>query len=282
LPVSQIPVDTPSIDAFVRQAGDVEACPMAFVSTSHSVQDHAWPVFSEPDHVSILAGNSRLDVTPDGSIKIEAQMQAFKAALVHADAIRRHTGALPPVSIAFDHKGVFRRQFLRAGLSNSQQRNPRLCHLRTEIINTFAPAADALHIPLEHILVIHEDSARTHAEHVLDTAAIPAELRHRMAAQTEGATCATPGSTRITCAAITSEYFCKAVDAVAAPAQTVLEVFFEPSPWSEVLAYVRGLQLTHALGMAFGIRLNLVTPEGSVRQGEIVHGAAATSLQFVT
>lgn len=225
------------------------------------------------ERVSILAGNSRLDVGMDGSIKIQAQMQAFKAGLLHADKIRRDTGRLPALSVAFDHKGIFRRQFLRAGLSNSQKRNPSLCHLRPEIVEVFEPAASDLGIPLEHILAIHEDSARTHAEHLLSTMPMPAEVRHRMAVgASEAPVCGVAGGGKITCAAITSEYFCKAMDAgdASTSGQAVLEAFFEASPWSEVLVYVRGLQLTHALGMQFGIRLNLVSPDGSVHRGELV------------
>lgn len=249
---------------------------MGFITlTSFIAQDSSAPMRAQPP-ISILAGNSRLDIDATGLIKIEAQLQAFRAALIHADEIRRQTGALPPLSIAFDHKGVFRRQFLRDGLSNSQKRNPRLCHLRSEIIDVFAPLAEERDIPIEHILAIHEDSARTHAEHMLNTVPMPADVRHRMVvAATERPTCGASGNSKITCAAITSEYFCKAVDAGRSSSATppLLEVFFEASPWSEVLAYVRGLQLTHALGMPFGIRLNLVTPEGTLKKGKVVYAA---------
>jgi hypothetical protein len=248
---------------------------MAFITpTSFIAPDNLAPMLARPPHVSILAGNSRLDIGSDGLIKIEAQLQAFRAALLHANQVRHQSGSFPPISIAFDHKGIFRRQFLRDGLSNSQKRNPRLCHLLPEIIAIFGPLADELHIPHEHILIIHEDSARTHAEHLLSTQPIPAEVRHRMVtATTERSTCGIANGSKLTCAAITSEYFCKAVDADGSPSatQALLEVFFEASPWSEVLAYVRGLQLTHALGMRFDIRLNLVTAAGAVRRGEIVH-----------
>lgn len=252
---------------------------MAFFTPTSVISQEGAPDVMAPSvtrapYVSILAGNSRLDIGDDGSIKVEAQSRAFQAGLMRAHEIRRQSGRLPPISIAFDHRGVFRRQFLRDGLSNSQKRNPRLCHLHSDIIDTFGPPAHELGIPLEHILVIHEDSARTHAEHMLSTMPLPAEVRHRMVvAATEHPACGASSAAKITCAAITSEYFCKAADAVGAPspAPALLDVFFEASPWSEVLAYVRGLQLTHALGMRFGIRLNLVTPAGTVQRGEIVH-----------
>lgn len=247
--------------------------PTSFIAPGNTPA-HPAPTMAEPSGVSILAGNSRLDIGDDGALKIEAQHQAFRAGLIRADDIRRASGRLPPISIAFDHKGVFRRQFLRDGLSNSRKRNPRLSDLRGEIVDSFGPPARELGIPLEHILVIHEDSARTHAEHVLSSMPIPAEVRHRMVvASTEHPACGAAGGAKITCAAITSEYFCKAADAGHSPSPTaaVLEVFFEAAPWSEVLAYVRGLQLTHAMGMRFGIRLNLVTPAGMVRRGEAVH-----------
>ncbi|WP_233842706.1 hypothetical protein [Dyella sp. 2HG41-7] len=247
---------------------------MGFINlTSLIAQDNATPTSVQPS-INILAGNSRLDIDAAGAIRIEAQLQAFRAALIYADDLRRQTGKLPPVSIAFDHKGVFRRQFLRDGLSNSQKRNPRLCHLRTEIVDVFGPIAEALNIPTEHILVIHEDSARTHADHMLNTVPLSADVRHRMVvAAADRPTCGAPSNSKITCAAITSEYFCKAIEAddESLETQPVLEVFFEASPWSEVLAYVRGLQLTHALGMRFGIRLNLVTPEGTLRKGQVVY-----------
>lgn len=222
---------------------------------------------------SILAGNSRLDVGADASIKVEAQILAFKNGLLHAHDIRRETGSLPFVSIAFDHKGIFRRHFLRDGLSNSQKRNPRLSHLRQEIVEVFKPSADELDIPIDHILVIHEDSARTHAEHLLSTMPMPEAVRHRMAASpVDAPVCGVSGGGKITCAAITSEYFCKAAgaDDTSAFEQAVLDVYFELSPWSEVSVYVRGLQLAHALGMKFGIRLNLVTPDGMVQRGELI------------
>lgn len=246
---------------------------MAYITVAGFVaQSEISPALARLYEVSILAGNSRLEIDDDGAVKVEAQLQAFKAGLVYADEIRRHTGQLPPISVAFDHKGVFRRQFLREGLTNSQKRNPRLCHLRTEIIDVFGPVADSLAISLDHILVIHEDSARTHAEHVLNTVPLPAALRHRMAVSApEHATCGASAGAKITCAAITSEYFCKAaqVDNTPLPVQVVLEVFFESAPWSEVLAYVRGLQLAHALGKKFGVRLNLVGADGAVHKGEL-------------
>lgn len=247
---------------------------MAYINVAGLVAQHeVSPALAQLYEVSILAGNSRLDAGDDGAIKIQAQMHAFRAALVYADEIRRDTGRLPPVSIAFDHKGIFRQQFLREGLRNSQKRNPRLCHLRSEIIDVFGPVADQLDIPLDHILVIHEDSARTHAEHLLKTAPITQEVRRRMAVAATGpATCGASAGSKITCAAITSEYFCKAAraDDMPLPVQIALEVFFEASPWSEVLAYVRGLQLAHALGMQFSVRLNLVSPAGEVRKGELI------------
>jgi hypothetical protein len=74
---------------------------------------------------------------------------------------------------------------------------------------------------------------------------------------------------RITCAAITSAYF-RAACSTARESETLLEVFFEDTPWSRVLAYVRGLQLSHALGSAGSIRLNLVDSDGTVQRGEII------------
>jgi hypothetical protein len=74
---------------------------------------------------------------------------------------------------------------------------------------------------------------------------------------------------KLTCAAITKEYFESAAGEHSARG-TVLEVFFEDSAWSRSLAYVRGLQLSHLLGVRADIRLNLVDEAGTVTQGELI------------
>jgi hypothetical protein len=225
--------------------------------------------------VCILAGNSRLDLREDLSVAVQPQLGAFEAGLALAGDILAETGVLPMVSVAFDHRGVFRRQFLVPGLSNSQKRHPRLSQLHPDIVAIFDDSARRLGIPLEQILALHEDSARTHIDHLLSTTALSWEVRSRMTSMGEidaaAPACAVGPANRprITCAAITSAYF-RAACSTARESETLLEVFFEDTPWSRVLAYVRGLQLSHALGSAGSIRLNLVDSDGTVQRGEII------------
>ena len=226
--------------------------------------------------VAILAGNSRLAVAADGSIHIEPQLKAFDAALRLAHNKRANTGVLPPISVAFDHKGVFRQHFLMPGLTNSQKRNPRLSQLRLEIQKVFAPMMERHEILADDIFVIHEDSARSHIAHVLGTTNIPAAIRRRMLADSSedeksNTSCAlaAAGGPKLTCAAITREYFVKATQ-VGPAGKVVLEVFFEDAVWSRALAYVRGLQMTHLLGARDLIRLNLVDETGVTHSGNII------------
>lgn len=228
--------------------------------------------------VAILAGNSRLAVGEDGSILVEAQRNAFEAAMRFAAEVRSRTGELPPISIAFDHKGVFRQHFLAGGLTNSQRRNPRLSQLRPEIVDVFESIARRHEIATDAILAIHEDSARTHLDHVLRTENVSNAIRHRMLAdagedEKANSSCSLSGGRgpKVTCAAITREYFVKAAQARTTSA-SLLEVFFENSAWSQVLAYVRGLQMTHLLGSKNAIRLNLVDADGILHQGNIIEG----------
>ena len=72
---------------------------------------------------------------------------------------------------------------------------------------------------------------------------------------------------RITCAAVTSNYILKAS---VNNDNGLLEIFFEDDYWSEPLAYVRGLQLAHILGVSSSIRLNLVNNYGSIKSGGII------------
>lgn len=114
--------------------------------------------------------------------------------------------------------------------------------------------------------------------HVLSTESHPEAILRRMIAQ--GASDEMPresGCTgKLTCAVITKEYFQKAACS-GAGASHLLEVFFEDSPWSRDLAYVRGLQLSHLLGVETAIRRNLVGPEGNVTRGQVTVGTGAAS-----
>ncbi|NMP25347.1 hypothetical protein GW590_00385 [Rahnella sp. SAP-1] len=229
---------------------------------------------SEQDgQVSILAGNSRVYLDEDGKITVEAQDKAFDTALSFARDYQNKHGWLPRISVAFDHHGIFRLQFLRSKLTNSQQRNPRLNHLHAVIQRVFLPIAEKYQIALSDIHVIHEDSARQHIVHILASEHIPQALTRRMlsadnGAQQVGSFCqASPH--KLTCAAITKEYFERAAGKQKGR-DDVLEVFFEESAWSNRLIYVRGIQLSHMLGVSASIRLNLVNGENGVSRGEII------------
>jgi len=220
-----------------------------------------------------LAGNSRVQIKDDGSILVEPQIRAFRAALKLSRDIACSRGALPKISIAFDHQGIFRLRFLANGLTNSQKRNPRLSNLDPKIVEVFGAAAKEYGVPLSDIRVIHEDSARQHAMHVISAESVPEALLRRMMSQSSsdekphGTGC----SGKLTCAVITKEYFEKAASDPGAPS-SLLEVFFEDCPWSRDLAYVRGLQLSHLLGMDTAIRLNIVDLDGNVTRGQIIEG----------
>ncbi|MDC9604100.1 hypothetical protein [Xenorhabdus griffiniae] len=224
-------------------------------------------------NISILAGNSRVYLDQKDKIVVEAQLKAFEAALLLAKKIQDKCGQLPRISIAFDHRGIFRLQFLTDNLSNSQKRNPRLSQLHASIVNVFLPVAEKYQIPLSEIRVIHEDSARQHLVHILASEEIPEKLKQRMVSKSTSDSKPSMSDVsyeepteKLTCAAITKEYFEKAAGG---NTDTLLEVFFEDCVWSRALAYVRGLQLSHMLGVSSAIRLNLVSETGDVSQGDI-------------
>nr|WP_310617738.1 hypothetical protein [Pantoea cypripedii] len=212
----------------------------------------------------ILAGNSRASRDTHGNIVVEAQLRAFDAALHLARQVLDSGKPLPGLSVAFDHQGIFRLQFLAENLTNSQKRHPRLSHLHPSIQHIFLPVAEKHRIALSDIHAIHEDSARQHLTHTLNTQELPERLVRRMRS---GSVDAPESSQKLTCAAITTEYFARAADNGYGQ-DSRLEVFFEPCAWSESLAYVRGLQLSHLLGVSASIRLNLVDASGRISQGE--------------
>ncbi len=222
-------------------------------------------------HIGILAGNSRVYLDNNGMVAIEAQLNAFDAALRLTRQSLDSGNLLPKLSVAFDHLGIFRLQFLTENLSNAQKRRPRLSHLHPLIQQVFLPIAEKYQIDLSDIRAIHEDSARQHLVHILATQDIPERLTRRMltgaASRPNGDTHNETPTQKLTCAAITKEYFERAASDHQDP-QAVLEVFFENSPWSRSLAYVRGLQLSHLLGVPAAIRLNLVNEVGEVSRGE--------------
>ncbi|MDY3572502.1 hypothetical protein [Enterobacter hormaechei] len=217
--------------------------------------------------ISILAGNSRVDRNDNGDIIVQAQLHAFDAALRFARQCLDNGMPQPRLSVAFDHHGIFRLQFLDENLSNAQKRRPRLNQLHPSIRRIFQPVADKYRIALSDIQAIHEDSARQHLTHILAHAHIPERLTRRMLTDPSPANTGEHREAqgqKLTCAAITKEYFERA-----AGGNTLLEVFFEDSDWSDSLGYVRGLQLSHLLGVPAAIRLNLVNDAGEVSEGEL-------------
>ncbi|WP_220485104.1 hypothetical protein [Stenotrophomonas lacuserhaii] len=127
-----------------------------------------------------------------------------------------------------------------------------------------------LSVAFDHQGIVHEDSARQHLSHLLATGDVPEGLARRIVNEGDTAPAGAGGegpTGRLTCAAITTEYFARAAG-VTDQATTWLEVFFEESAWSERLAYVRGLQLSHLLGSTTSIRLNLVGDRGQVTRDE--------------
>jgi hypothetical protein len=221
-------------------------------------------------NVAILAGNSRVSLGDD-TLCVQPQLAAFRAGLVRAKEISGGNTPLPDIAVAFDHCGVFRKQFLRSGLTNSQQRHPVLSQLRGELIDVFEPIAIEIGIPLSKILVVHEDSARTHASHLIRQGNLPHSLIQFMRAGDENdSEVSTPdeagnvrgcslnrgpnGSERVTCAAVTAEYFSSSLSRRA----NKLEVYYEDDPWSQSSVYVRGAVLLSALGNSARIELHLI------------------------
>ena len=124
-------------------------------------------MFQPKGRVSILAGNSRVYFNESNEVTVDCQLMAFDAALSCAKKIQESEGYLPRISVAFDHLGIFRLQFLAEGLTNSQKRNPRLNNLHYSIQELYETVSEKHQIALCEISVIHEDSARQHLVHIL-------------------------------------------------------------------------------------------------------------------
>ena len=230
------------------------------------------------EKLSILAGNSRLCVDENGLIFVEAQLKAFEAALKYAKKLKDYNNTLPRISVAFDHHGIFRLQFLDDNLSNSQKRHPRLCHLHPSIQSVFKTISDKYQIGLDEIHAIQEDSARQNLVHTLKSQDIDEAVTKRILFEESSDISSNQDSLtqepkqKLTCAGITKEYFERAAGKNQHQSD-ILEVFYEDCSWSRSLAYARGLQLSHLLGVRSGIRLNLVGSNGTVYQGEITNNA---------
>ncbi|KQN51365.1 hypothetical protein ASE93_21295 [Serratia sp. Leaf50] len=233
-------------------------------------------MFQPKGRVSILAGNSRVYFNESNEVTVDCQLMAFDAALSCAKKIQESEGYLPRISVAFDHLGIFRLQFLAEGLTNSQKRNPRLNNLHYSIQELYETVSEKHQIALCEISVIHEDSARQHLVHILSTEKIPENIFQRLVTKVHveqskktAELFNRTGDQKLTCGAITKEYFDKAAGGKS-NADEFLEVFFEDTKWSRSFAYGRGVQLCHMLGLSTGIRLNLVNAFGEISRGEII------------
>ena len=217
-------------------------------------------------NTSILAGNSRVYLDPDtGHLTVEPQLAAFRAGIRRAVEISNETGALPQVSVAFDHMGIFSKQFLGDGLTNSQKRRPKVSQLRSEIVEVFQKAADDIGIALSSVKAIHEDAARDHASRMTDRDDFPKDLLDVFLRKLN------PGEEdkieifkqsgdhyvrRVTCAAITTEYF----KSSAGTAET-LEVFIEDDGWTKEALYKRGAGLMSRIGHPLDVKLFMVNKQ---------------------
>ncbi|MET3106420.1 hypothetical protein AAKU67_000903 [Oxalobacteraceae bacterium GrIS 2.11] len=219
--------------------------------------------------IAILAGNSRVSRDEaSGVITVQAQLAAFQAGLRRAAEIRAESNQLASISLALDHRGTFRKQFLLEGLTNSQKRHPNLAQLHPGIVEVFAPVARMFDIPMTSIAIIHEDSARTHASHIIQTRNLPLALTRLMKVETdsdeddvdENESGGAGTNNRVTCAAVTSEYFSGSINTNT----RILEVYFENDIWSQAKVYTRGALLMQELGSKVQVRLMIVDRSGAV------------------
>ncbi len=106
--------------------------------------------------LSILAGNPKVDIVDD-KIEIDPQFAAFEEAMKVAQECRDR---IAKIGIAFDHKGLFRDQFVRAGLSNRRLKHLRLSDLEPGITSVYEKTASRYGVDLSDISVISEDICR--------------------------------------------------------------------------------------------------------------------------
>jgi len=217
-----------------------------------------------------LAGNSRVSIEDKFPV-VEPQLLAFRAAVNDANRRKEQFGTDIFVSVAFDHKGVFRKQFLKNGLPNSRKRHPKLTDLLPQFSGPFIESASQLGFDAASISALHEDSAKTHISYLTSNDLVPDSIKARMVASESsdehGDSCEI-GKT--TCASITAEYYRSAVRPVSHVAgASLLEVYIELDPWSVPAIYGRGIALAHRLGISAAIRLNIVSKSGAIASGAI-------------
>lgn len=228
----------------------------------------------------VLAGYARVSTQDDGKIAVEAQLRAFRAALQFAHEYFLSTGDQLSLSLGFDHRGSFRKQFVAKDASNRQRRNPTLRDLHPQIVQTFGRIAEEFGIDISTIAVLPQDSARTRiTQALLGSGRSVRELRGLIAFPADhtdiGKACEhvdeTEGDSlapKATCAALVLEDYKLAVKGrTASEDQSRLEVFLEECTWNPTDLFVKAIQYGTKIGMDLAVRLHLVSKSGKVSSG---------------
>jgi hypothetical protein len=103
--------------------------------------------------ISVLAANSRVYLGDNSDIVVEPQLKAFDAALQFARQRLDNGDQLPRLSVAFDHHGIFRLQFLVKNLSHGQK--GRAVELAMENLTTEPERLRVLRDVLEQHIIEH-------------------------------------------------------------------------------------------------------------------------------
>lgn len=106
--------------------------------------------------LSILAGNPKVELI-DGQVQIDPQLPAFEEAMKVAQESRDR---IAKIAVAFDHKALFRNQFVGSDLSNRRLKHLRLADLKPEIKSAYEETATRYGVDLSEISVISEDICR--------------------------------------------------------------------------------------------------------------------------
>lgn len=107
--------------------------------------------------ISIMAGNPKVEVLADGSIKLEPHLEAFETALRLVSETREKIGK---IYITFDHIGRFYKNFLRKDISRESKKRPSLADCVPEITETYRSLANRYGVELEDIEILTEEYAR--------------------------------------------------------------------------------------------------------------------------
>lgn len=111
-----------------------------------------------PERIVVLAGNPRVEKS-GSRIIIEPQEEAFTEAMQLVERLR---GSIVKIYIAFDHRGVFRDQFLKPTTSNRKCKKASLAYTIEEIQQLYRPIAQKYEVELGDIGIITEAECRMH------------------------------------------------------------------------------------------------------------------------